>query len=157
MALAAVGLVLGAVGIGVQMYGQKKQTEALNKAEDARKQQLALDSIRKRREIIRNILISRSNAEFSAAGQGASFGSALPGAYGGISGQGGGQTLAVNQNEQLGGQIFSANKDYYNASGITGLGQGLQSLGGMFMTNAGTISKIGQTIGGRVSPNTAFY
>lgn len=147
MAVAAVGLVLSAVGIGVQMYGQKKQTDALKKSEKAREAQLTLDSMRKRRETVRNMLIARSNAEFAASGQGASFGSVLPGAYGGISGQGGNQTVAINQNEQLGKQIFSANRDYYTASGITGLGQGITSLGGMVMENAGTISKVGQNMG----------
>ena len=144
--LAIAGVATGVAGLGVQMYGQKKQTEALKRGEDARRAQLTLDSVRKRREIVRNMIMARSNAEFAAAGQGAAFGSALPGATGGVSGQAGTQLTGVNQNEQLGGAIFSANKDYYAASGITGLGQGLSSVGNFFMENAGKIPRVAQNI-----------
>src|SRR5262245_14983635 len=68
---------------------QQKQAEAF------RKQAMDLDATRRRREMIRNMIASNATAETVATAQGAQFGSALPGAYGGISGRTGVNELGV--------------------------------------------------------------
>lgn len=143
MAIAALGLALSAVGTFIQLQGQQKMTAALKSAEAARQQQLALDTNRRNREIVRQGIASRAQAEATATAQGAQGGSGLPGAYGEISGQVGNTQLANNQNQSLGNQIFAANQQYYSASGTANLGVGLSSFGGMLMNNAGTFARIG--------------
>lgn len=142
-ALVGIGLALSAVGTVAQVIGQQKQTAALKKAEDSRQQQLTLDTARRTRETVRQGIKQRAEATFAAASQGAQAGSGLQGGYGQISGDVGRTNLANSQNQELGNSIFAANKDYYNASGITNFGVGLSSLGGTLMSNAGTFARVG--------------
>ena len=146
-ALTAIALGAAAIGTGVSLYGQSQQTAAMQRSENARQQQLNLESMRRRREIIRNAVVARSAATFSASTQGAMYGSGLPGGQGQVYGEAGRQTGAVNQNEELGGRVFGANQDYYNASGFTTFGTALTSLGGQILNNAGTIERVGTYVG----------
>ena len=143
MAIAALGLALSAIGTFVQLSGQAKMTAALKSAEAARQQQLALDTMRRNRETIRQGQVARSQAEATAVAQNAQGGSGLSGAEGQIGGEVGRTLVANNQNQQLGNKIFEANQAYYSASGTVGLGAGLSSLGGLFMNNAGIFNRIG--------------
>lgn len=145
--MAVAGLIIGAVGLGLQVYGQMQQTKALKEAEANRKKQLNLDSLRQRREIARNATVAHSQALAAATAQGAAGGSGLQGGYGQIAGRAGQQTVASNQNQEIGNNIFAANTKYYNASVITDIGAGLYSLGGSVMSNAGTFGRVGQNAG----------
>lgn len=160
--LLVAGLAASAIGTGISVYGGIKQQEAAKKAEDAREKQLSLDSARRRRQILRNAIIARSNATSNAAGQGALLSSGLEGGRAGVSAEAGRQTLAVNQNESLGGQIFSANRDAYTASGIQGFGQGVSTIGGTILNNIGTIDRLatysaGNTFGAPVPRPNPLY
>lgn len=141
------GLVLGAVGMGLQVYGQTQQTKALRSAEAARNTQMNLDVLRQRRDVARNAMMARATALASATNQGAQFGSGLQGGYGQIAGRAGNQDLSATQSQQLGQQTFNAHQKYYNASVFTDIGSGLYSLGGSMINNAGTISRIGSNWG----------
>lgn len=141
--MAVAGLVIGAVGLGLQVYGQMQQTKALKQAEADRQKQMNLDATRQRRQIARTAVMARSTALANATAQGAAGGSGLQGGYGQIEGQSGGQLLAVNQNQAIGQDIFKANQKYYNASVFTDIGSGMFSMGQGFMQNAGQISRVG--------------
>lgn len=141
--MAAAGLIIGAVGLGLQVYGQVQQGKAMKEAEANRKKQMNLDALRQRRDIARNATMARSQALAAATNQGAAGGSGLQGGYGQIAGRTGGQTVAVNQNQQIGNNIFNANMKAYNASVFTDIGSGLYSLGGSMMSNAGTFGRVG--------------
>lgn len=143
--MAVAGLVIGAIGIGLQVYGQAQQTKAMKAAEAEREKQMNLDAMRQRREIAKNAAMAHATALATATNQGAQFGSALPGAYGQIAGQAGNQFVGVQQNQQIGQNIFKDNMNYYNASVFTDIGSGLQSLGGTMVNNAGTFSRVGGT------------
>lgn len=142
-ALVGIGLALSAVGTVAQLAGQNAQTAALKKAEEARQQQLTLDTQRRTRDTVRQGVVQRAQAEQAAFSQGAGGGSGLPGGYGQIAGDVGRTISANNQNQDLGNQIFSANKAYYNASGTTNFGVGLSSLGGTLLNNAGLFNRVG--------------
>ncbi len=141
--IALAGLAISAAGVGTSIIGGIMQTGAQKRAEDAREKQMNLDAARQRREVARNAIIARSVALSNATNQGASQGSGLPGGYGQISGEAGRQTVAIDQNQAIGSDLFAANRAYYSASGITGFGSGLSSLGGAIMNNAGTINRLG--------------
>lgn len=134
MAAGTTALLLGAsaaltaVGTGVSVIGQIGETNARKRAEAARKKQQDLIAQRQRRSAIRQSILARSQAEFNAANQGAQFGSALPGAFGQISGETGRQLGSINQNQTLGNEIFEANQAYFDASKVTSAGAGLSRL-----------------------------
>ena len=141
--MAAAGLILGAVGLGLQVYGQIQQTKALKAEEAQRKKQMNLDALRQRRDIARNAAMARATALASANAQGAAGGSGIQGGFGKIAGRAGNQTGAVNQNQEIGNKIFDAKQKYYNASVFTDIGSGLFSLGGSLINNAGSFARVG--------------
>lgn len=162
--MAAFSAIIGAIGLGLSAFGaittyqaqkeqaaqQAKAFQLQKKAEQERQKQMNLEAMRKRREIVRNTLAARSDALATTTAQGAngSGSSALPGAYGGIQSQSGGQLLAVNQNQSIGNNIFDIHGqmfDAYSASAAAGsqaaLGSALGGIGGILMkqnTNIGS-------------------
>jgi len=78
---------------------------------------------------------------------GAQNGSGVQAAMGQATAQGAENQQTVNSSQILGSRVFSANRDYFNATqkGQAGmaLGQGLSAIGGALVSNAGTISKLG--------------
>jgi hypothetical protein len=170
--MAAFSAIIGAIGLGLSAAGTFMQYSAAKdqakynaqayqlqaEAEKQRQLQMNLEAQRKKREIVRNAIIARSDAlaATTAAGAAGKGSSALPGAYGAISGQEGGQLLAVNQNQQIGNKIFDIHAQmfqaYSNAASAgsqAATGSGLSSIGGMLMKQNTTI---GSFFGG---PSTA--
>lgn len=160
--VAAAGVGVGVAGMVQQRAGQKQQAEyqqqaiSLQQQQDAqRRQQMELDATRRKREMIRQSIIARSQALAATTAGGANTSSALPGAYGGVSGRTNVNELGVNQNEQIGENMFSiqggitaANAGYARAGASAAAGAGMVSLGNMFIQNSSTISKIGGSVGG---------
>lgn len=142
--MAVAGLILSAVGTGLSIYGQIQQANAMKDAEAQRQKQMNLDAARQRRQMIRESLWARAQAISTATNQNAAYGSGIPGAYGQISGRTGNQLVASSQNQEIGNNIFAANRRAYDASIISDFGSGLSSLGGMFMQDSGTISRVGR-------------
>ena len=121
----AVGAVIGAIG-------QMQQAKAAQKAEKAREKQMNLDVQRKRREALRQAAAARALALNTATAQGANFGLALPGAYGQIGGDMRRNVVSLSQDQQLGKQVFAANRQYAQAGAVIGIGQGISSAGSSF-------------------------
>lgn len=98
--------------------GYALESAALNKEvvntqflmEAQRMQAMELDAKRQQMEIIRNQQRARSLAAATATSQGAQFGSALPGSYGQIQGQSGNNMLGVQQQLDLGRNMFNLNR-----------------------------------------------
>jgi hypothetical protein len=166
--MAAISAMVGVIGLGISAASafmsysaQQKQAEMQAKAlqlqqqaEKSRQQQMNLEAMRKKREIVRNAIAARSEALAVGTAQGSAGdgSSALPGAYGGISGQSTGQLQAVNQNQQIGNNIFSLHRQMYgayqqaaSAGSDAAMWSGIGSLGGMLMKNNTTI---GGMVGG---------
>lgn len=155
-ALALGGLALGAVGTAMQFQGQSQahdaqlQNIALQQQEEQKRQQaMELDATRRTREMVRQGIAARSMSLTAATAQGANLGSAVPGAYGGIQGRTGVNTLGVGQNLQIGRELFGIKAEETanaisgsNASAMAGFGVGLSSLGGGLVKNMGAISRL---------------
>ncbi len=148
-ALTSIGIALSVAGTAVSVIGAfgqaraaKQQAEAFEKAENAREAQMKLDAQRRRREVIRQTLAARSLALSNATAQGAAQGSGLAGGMAQATATGAQEIRSVNQSEQLGGRIFSANRQGARAQAreafwgsVGSFGGGLSSLGGMTLQN----------------------
>lgn len=137
------GLALQAVGTGVQMDAANKQTEASVRAERLRQQQMNLESMRQRRQAVRNTIKARAVALSAGTSQGATGSSGLAGGLSQISNQGAENVSGVSKAQEIGTSIFDANASYAQAGGQLALGQGLSSLGGALVNNAQQIGQIG--------------
>jgi hypothetical protein len=82
--------------------------------EAERQKAMELDAKRQQREIIRNQQRARSIALASATAQGARFGSGLQGGYGQISGQSNVNALGIQQNLDIGRNMFNLNSQLAN-------------------------------------------
>jgi hypothetical protein len=130
---AAIGAVIGAVG-------QIQQARAAKKAEKARERQMNLDVQRKRREAVRQAMAARAMALNNATAQGASMGSGLAGGYGQIGGDLARNQVALSQDQQLGRQVFSANRQFAQAGTLVGIGQGISNASSSFDRMFGIVS-----------------
>lgn len=147
--IGAIGLGLGAVGTFVQMDAAQKQSQASIKAEELRKKQMDLENARQRRGVIRQALRARSAGLLVGADQGASGGSGVAGALGGISSQATGNLQGLNQSYELGQGMFAANSDMANAGALASFGGGLSSFGGALISNSQTLGNIGTYFTGK--------
>lgn len=129
----AAAITLGSAVVGgvLQYKGQQKMIAAQQKAERLRERQMNLQAMRERREVIRNSILARSTALATTTAQGAAApgSSALGGVYGQIGGDRGRQTLAINQNQEIGKGIFAANRQYFAGSQTMGLGSAVTGIG----------------------------
>lgn len=161
--IAGIGIAASIAGAAGSLYASQQQASAQKRAiaaqqEAERQRQLAmnLDAQRKKREQIRQAQVYRAQALATTTAQGASQGSGLEGAYGQISGQSGTNLQGINQNQEIGNNIFAANRAYgqaqadmADAQGSAATFQGISSLGGGLVSNAGTIGKIGRYYSGK--------
>lgn len=146
-----IGLALGAGGLAIQVKGQQEQAQAQQKAEKARKQQMALDAARRRRETIREAIAARSLALSNATAQGAGEGSGIQGGFAGIAAQAGRNILDTNQNVELGTKIFNANMDAASGQSLAAFGGGVRDLGGTILDNNVNLAKLKDGVGGLFS------
>lgn len=150
--IAAAGLAAGAAGTAVQFAGQKQAQKGAERAEKLRQSQMELDNTRSRRQIIRQAVAARASALSGATSQGAQESSGYMGGQQQITSEAGASILAVNQNQQLGQNMFSANRQISRGQGLASFGSGLSSLGGGLVQNSETIGRIGNYFTGRQSP-----
>lgn len=160
---------VGAAGLGMQLLGTRGQVAGAQASSQAqqdlvnaqqeqdriRQQAAALDAQRRQLQTVREAQVARSMALTSATAQGAQGGSGLQGGYGQIAGQLGVNTLGIQQNLQLGQDIFGietsqvtpAKLRYAQAQGQISTSQGLSSFGGSIMNSLPTIGKLSQGFG----------
>lgn len=150
------GLTLSAGGTALQVVGSQQAAEAQKdsiasqkRAEAARMTQMQLDASRRKREIIRQGIVSRAQATAQATSQNAQHGTALPGALGAIGSNVGAGVQGVTAAQNIGETLFSENINQLNASQrmaegqqLGMLGGGLSSLGGQLTRNLGPIHRL---------------
>jgi hypothetical protein len=137
---------------GLQASGYAKQASQISNqifATDQqinaqREQQMELEASRQQIQNIRNMQRARAMAQNTAVNQGAQYGSALPGAYGQISGEGETNALGMNQNLAIGKNVFALNSKIdafkqqlsgvqgqeQSALGLAGIGRGIAQASG---------------------------
>ena len=149
-----IAAVSGVAGLVTSAFGQKQQREGISaaseasvKAENAREQQMILESERQKRETFRQFQRARAEALAGATNQGAAQGSGILGAEGALLGQASSQINATDRAVTIGQEIFQANRDYANAQRNASLGSGASSLGLSIASNAVQIGKQTTSIG----------
>lgn len=147
--IGAAGVGLSAVGVGAQVYGMVKAQQGERRAERIRAAQMNLESQRERRNIVRQANIARAAALTAAESQGAQAGSGLAGGLAQVSGQAGSSIQAVNQNQQLGTQMFGANRMISSGNTMASIGSGISSLGGSLVQNSDMLGRLGNYAFGR--------
>src|SRR5688572_26066886 len=135
--MAAVTTIIAAVGLGISaasavggMAAARDQADAQKDAEKARKNAANLDANRRKRAVVREMQMQRSVALSNATVKGAGESSGLQGAYGSVSGQGLNNITGINQQQELGNQVFSANARATDAASRGATWDGIGTLGG---------------------------
>ena|SRR5258706_4094899 len=173
-----IGAAIGAVGLGLSIFGGASQASAAKQAaqiqgnitglegqvNDQRQNAMQLDARRKSLEQFRLMQRTQAAATAAATTQGAQFGSGLQGGLGQIAGQGLFNIAGINQNEEIGTNIFGLNRqvsaEKMMLSGVQtkmATAQGLSSLGGSVMQAASPISRLSQGVGFGGSSGTSNY
>jgi hypothetical protein len=154
---------VGAIGLGLKLFGgfgqsgaakQEAQLSGQNaslqgQVNDQRRQQMELSAYRSQLEDIRNTQRARAAGINAAVAGGAQYGSGLAGGTADTENQGLFNLQGVQQNLQIGRNIFgldskiSANNvQIANLKGTEATDAGWASLGGSLMQGAGTISNL---------------
>lgn len=168
-AIAVAGLAVSAGSAAMQYSSSKKMQAAQDegiaaqqRAEALRQRQMELDATRRRRDLIRKSIQSRSQAVATATAQGASGGSGLQGGLAGITNATAEGIRGVNQSVEIGQGIFSANQDKFSADrsvnsakSASAMYGGLNTLGGALISNSAKIGTIGTNVFARLSAGSA--
>jgi len=135
--IGAVGLAASVAGTATAVVGQQKAAGASRRAEKLRSQQMSLEASRKRREQIRQMLISQGLISNNAANAGV--GQQSSGVISGsqaVASNTAFNATGVDQSESIGAGIFDANADIASAGATTSLGQGISSFGSNLTANS---------------------
>ncbi|SRR6266550_3064422 len=166
MLMYGVGLATQSAGQLTSMFGahaanaaQRRDIGLERQVEGQRRQAMELDANRRRLETYRVAQRMRATALTTASSQGAQQGSGLAGAYGQIGGQSGVNLLGLNQNTQIGENIFGLNSQISdtkiaqaNAQQTMQLGSGISSFGSSLM---GASQAFGRLNSGFAGPNNS--
>lgn len=150
------GLAISAAGMLTQMDASKKAVSAQKgvlgeqqNQEGIRERAMELDARRRKREIIRQGIIARSQALSTTTNQGAASGSGLQGAYGQIQGQQNWTLSGIDAALNNGRDMFASNKtmlDFRKSEADAGaqmaIGSGLSSFGGKVASSAGHFDNV---------------
>lgn len=141
------------VGAGTAIKGsidssnaQKKASRASAQQEAVRKDQLALDSARQRRQVARTAAVSRANALAAGVASGGQESSRVEGVQASLASQEGEQTSVISQAEDLGFSIFNLNQQISEARGDAATAGAIQNAGLLTLQNAQTIGNVGSTV-----------
>lgn len=170
---------IGAVGLGMQIFGGISASEKANEASaiqqqisgleigvnDQRRNAMELSGRRQQMEVFRNNQRQRAMATNSAVNQGAMFGSGLQGGLAQVQDQSGVNSLGINQNLEIGRNIFGLNDQITSAKAQLssvqtqmGQDQGIASMGGNITRSAGMLGQMAQGFGSKSSstPTRSF-
>lgn len=162
LGISAVGLGLKLAG-GFGAAGNASQIASLSSANaglagqvnQQRQQAMELSARRQQLEMYRNTQRARAMGLNSAVSQGAQFGSGLPGGQASTTAQGAFNVQGVNQNLQIGQNIFGLegkestnNMQIASLKGSMATNEGWASLGGSLLSSAGTIGQMGKSASG---------
>lgn len=166
------------VGLGLSIFGGTSAASDAKQAaqiqsniagdegqlEDQRHTAMELSASRQQVEILRNNQRARSTALNNATNQGAQFGSGIGGGMAQIEDQGLFNLAGVNQNLQIGENMFKINQQITQqkqqlamVSGQQATDQGLASLGNAITKAGPTVGNIGQAAYGQASDAFSLF
>lgn len=159
-----IGTAVGAaVGVGLSLFGSYSKSQAAKQYQEAqqrkiqieqqineqRRQAMELDANRKQLEVVRNTQRVRSAGLQAATNQGAQFSSGYSGGQAQASAQGAWNLLGINQNLQIGRNVFALNNQLSQTEIDMGAAQtkestasGYQSLGSSILSSMPAISAL---------------
>ena len=117
-------------GSAVGVAGTLISYSANKKAEKLRERQMNLEATRQKRSVAREANRQRALLAVQANAQGSNMGSGVAGAQAQSTSSAGDVTLAINQGQEIGAGIFSANRKAAFGGMVSGMGSGLQNLAG---------------------------
>lgn len=142
MAVAGIGVALALASTVAGVAGSVMQYEGQKRAEEVRKNQMADEAMRQRREQIRAAQVNRAKVTASAYNEGAGLSSALSGGQAQIAGTAGRNLQYIGADQTYANQLFSAQSQITEGGFIQNLGGGIASLGNAVSSNAGTITRL---------------
>jgi hypothetical protein len=162
-----IGAIIGAVGIGLSLFGMSESQDAAQAQLQAQQQQIAFqqqqekirreamkhDAARRRREAIRMFLIAKSQSLTATNASGARNSSATPGAYATKFGEMAFNVGGTIAQEKFGHQMFQTNQGILGAKMLGAQadaqrneGLGLMQMGSTLINNMGAIDRIGTNL-----------
>lgn len=117
------------IGTGISAFGSIQQAKGAERAEALRQRQMNLQADRERRNTIRQSIVARAQALNQGVAQGASDSSGLLGGLGQITAQGASNVQGINQGQQIGNQMFDANRQISRGQTLQSIGSGFQQFG----------------------------
>lgn len=126
---AALTAITGVVGTAVGAIGSLQQAKGMKRAEAVREKQMNLQAAREKRASIRESVIARAQATSNATAQGADQGSGLAGGLGQISSQNASNIQGISQGQELGREMFAANRQIARGQTMGSIGGAIQGLG----------------------------
>jgi len=145
-AIAAVGgLAATAYSTVSSAQAGKKMAAESSRAENIRRQQASFEEARRRREIIRQSMVTRSRLIASSANSGTQGSSSEIGGIASINSRTGEQLGAVNVNANLGTALFESNANMAGFRGEAATAGAVGDFGRSLMANSQTI---GNLVGG---------
>ncbi len=162
---AVVGIGSAIIGAGTSILGASEQSEAQQqmiaiqaKEQEQRQHLFEIEQQRKRVEALRNAQQATSLGRSRAVNQGAQFGSGLLGGLEQVQGESNYNILGINQNTQIGENLFSLDQQLSQAkiasaqaSTTQAIGASLSSFGGMLVNSSGTIGNLTSGFGSNTS------
>lgn len=160
---AGLGAGIGLVGLGISAFGAIKGSQDAQAAAQAQEQiaglekqqnaqrQLAMQITGRQQQMqqIRSNQLAQAQATAAATNQGAQFGSGLAGGKAGIQGQSEANLTGINQQLDIGNQIFGLDSQIsdqkmaqYKAQSDAATDSGIGALGGMLLKAAPTIASL---------------
>lgn len=145
IAIAAVITAIAAVAsAGVSYYGQQVSADAQKQQEKLRKRQMNLEAARQRRQVAREAAQQRAIALTQGVAQGGQGSSGVAGSLADIGNVGNQNILGINQGQQIGSQMFSANVQEARGDSISATGAAIGSLGDKVANSLTLYGNIGQ-------------
>ncbi len=159
---------LGLAGLGLSLFGGVKQADVAKQTAQVsmgiaadeqqvqvqKQQQMELEANRAQLQNFRNVQQAQARSLAGATSQGAQFGSGLQGGLASAADQGGVNALGINQNLEIGRNIFGIDTDISGKriqlaqlGGQAATDQGLQSLGGALLKAGPIIGAFAQNQG----------
>lgn len=143
---AVVGIGSTILGVGTSIFGASEQNAAqqqelaISQQENVQRQHLfEIEQGRKRVEDLRNAQQASAVSRTRAANQGAQFGSGLLGGLGQIQGESNYNILGINQNSQIGENLFSLDAQMTQAKIASAAAATTQAIGGALTSFGGTV------------------
>jgi hypothetical protein len=127
--LAGLSSIASLAGVGIQAYGSMQAAKGAEQAEALRQRQMNLQATREKRNTIRQSIVARAQALSAGTAQGGTGGSGLMGGLGQIAAQGASNLQGISQGQELGNQMFDANRQISRGQTMQSIGAGFQSLG----------------------------